>query len=194
VNLHKTIAAFVAAVACSQASAVSSVLLQTPVGYAPNVNVVQQLQDECKIDNMLASRVSSILAKRNRTGTGVVDAHTKAENARTLKLTIMRVLDGNENTGKGLKAITVKAELFAGQSLERQQHFGRHSRGGPWGAFKDSCAVFHRITFKLTKDLSRWTFSAGFEPADDEPMPGEDVVAEPLSRQGEDKGAMADNP
>ena len=83
---------FAAATLCLPALAANTVLLQTPVIYDPNAGVVQQIRDECKIEDMLAARVSAVLAKRNRSRNDSVDAAAGAQSGGTLKLTITHVL------------------------------------------------------------------------------------------------------
>lgn len=186
-KLNYLFVSLVAALSYSQAGAAGAVLLQTPIAYDPNAGVVQQVREECKIEDLLAKRVSSVLAKRNRSGTGVVDTGANAQGAGTLKLTITHVLGVGGGAWSGPKAITVKAELFDGPILTRQQKLNRWSVGGVWGAFKGTCTILDRVAVSLAKDLGRWSFDANFKPPEDEPMPKDAAgeVPTPQSREKE---------
>ncbi|MEX3921693.1 hypothetical protein AB4Y43_36715 [Paraburkholderia sp. BR10872] len=60
----------------TSAFAAGQVLLETPVTYAPGAGVVEQIRNECHIEDMLTRHVGTALRKINRTGEGIRgDAH-----------------------------------------------------------------------------------------------------------------------
>ena len=76
----------------TSAFAASQVLLETPVTYAPDASVVDQIKNECHIEDMLTSHVGEALRKLNRTGDGTIASQTDAGGAKVLRLQITHVL------------------------------------------------------------------------------------------------------
>lgn len=166
----------VAAQACA---ADDRVLLQTPITYDANAGVVPAVKEECHIEDMLATRVGEVLAKRGKARNVTVSSSDDAAGASVLRLTITHVLGVGGGAWSGPKAITVKAELLREQEVQRQQKLNRWSTGGFWGAFKSTCSILDRAATSLARDLGKWAFDPTHKIAEDEVPPKEDASAAP---------------
>ncbi|MFM0365726.1 hypothetical protein [Paraburkholderia sediminicola] len=153
----------------TSAFAASQVLLETPVTYAPDASVVDQIKNECHIEDMLTSHVGEALRKLNRTGDGTIASQTDAGNAKILRLQITHVLGVGGGAWSGPKATTVSADLIEDGKVIRHTRINRWSVGGMWGAFKGSCSILDRTTIVISKDLSRWVRDPSYEIKDEAP-------------------------
>ena len=156
-------------------SAASVVLLETPVTYDPVASVVTAVREQCHVEDLLAHRVGTVLRKRNGSGNGTIDAGTGAGDAAVLRLTITNVFGVGGGAYSGPKAITVRAELFEGKDLKRQQKVNRWSLGGFWGGFKGTCTILDRTATALAGDLGKWAFDPQYKMVDDVVPPKEDA-------------------
>ena len=96
----------------TSAFATSQVLLETPVTYAPDASVVDQIKNECHIEDMLTRHVGEVLRKINRAGDGTIASQTDAGGAKILRLQITHVLGVGGGAWSGPKATTVSADLI----------------------------------------------------------------------------------
>ncbi|QNB13557.1 hypothetical protein G5S35_18230 [Paraburkholderia tropica] len=149
--------------------AATPVLLETPVNYAPDASVVEQIKNECHIEDMLTQHVSKVLRKINHGGDGTIAAQTDAGDARILRLQITHVLGVGGGAWSGPKATTVSADLIENGKVVRHTKINRWSVGGVWGAFKGSCSILDRTTIVISKDLSRWVRDPSYEIKDEAP-------------------------
>ncbi len=153
------------------------VVLETPVTYEVGAGVVAPVREECHVEDLLARRVGAVLKKRNGSGSGTIGAGTAAADAAVLRLTITHVFGVGGGAWSGPKAITVRAELFEGKELKRQQKVNRWSLGGFWGGFKGTCSILDRTASALAKDLGKWAFDPQYKMIDDVAPPKEDASA-----------------
>ncbi|WP_224015105.1 hypothetical protein [Paraburkholderia tropica] len=153
----------------TSAFAASQVLLETPVTYAPGASVVEQIKDECHIEDMLTRHVGAVLRKINRTGDGTISSQVDAGDARILRLQITHVLGVGGGAWSGPKATTVSADLIENGKVIRHTKINRWSVGGVWGAFKGSCSILDRTTIVISKDLSRWVRDPSYVIKEEEP-------------------------
>lgn len=143
--------------------AAGQVLLETPVTYAPDASVVDQIKNECHIEDMLTQHVGEALRRINKTGDGTIASQTDAGDAKILRLQITHVLGVGGGAWSGPKATTVSADLIEGGKVIRHTKINRWSVGGVWGAFKGSCSILDRTTIVISKDLSRWVRDPSYE-------------------------------
>jgi hypothetical protein len=151
------------------AFAASQVLLETPVTYAPDASVVQQVKDECHLEDMLARHVGDTLRKINRTGDGTLASQADAGDAKVLRLQITHVLGVGGGAWSGPKAMTVSADLIEDGKVARHTKINRWSVGGMWGAFKGTCSILDRTTVAISKDLGRWVRDPSYEIKEEAP-------------------------
>ena len=153
----------------TSAFATSQVLLETPVTYAPDASVVDQIKNECHIEDMLTNHVGEVLRKINRTGDGTIASQADAGGAKILRLQITHVLGVGGGAWSGPKATTVSADLIEDGKVIRHTKINRWSVGGMWGAFKGSCSILDRTTIVISKDLSRWVRDPSYEIKEEAP-------------------------
>lgn len=151
------------------AVAAPPVLLETPVTYAPDVSVVEQVRNECHIEDMLTRHVGDLLRKLNKGGDGTVASQTGAGNATILRLQITHVLGVGGGAWSGPKATTVSVDLVEGDKVVRHARINRWSVGGVWGAFKGTCSILDRTTIFIAKDLYRWVRDPSYEIREEAP-------------------------
>lgn len=159
------------------------VLLETPVTYASDAGVVEQVNDECHIDDMLTHRVGEALRRLNRTGEGTIDANSAPGDAQVLRLQITYVMGVGGGAWTGPKAISLSADLIDGGKVVRHTKFKRWSVGGLWGAFKGTCSILDRTAVIVSKDLRRWVHSPRYE-IKDENLPEQASAPEAASAAG----------
>ncbi|CAB3742290.1 hypothetical protein LMG24238_06860 [Paraburkholderia sediminicola] len=155
--------------ATTSAFAAPLVLLETPVTYAPDASVVDQIKNECHIEDMLTNHVGEVLRKLNRGGDGTIASQTDAGDAKILRLQITHVLGVGGGAWSGPKATTVSADLIEDGKVIRHTKINRWSVGGVWGAFKGSCSILDRTTIVISKDLSRWVRDPSYEIKEEAP-------------------------
>lgn len=153
----------------TSAFAAAQVLLETPVTYAPDASVVDQIKNECHIEDMLTRHVSDALRRINRTGDGTIASQTDAGDQKILRLQITHVLGVGGGAWSGPKATTVTADLIEDGKLTRHTKINRWSVGGVWGAFKGSCSILDRTTVAIAKDVSRWVRDPSYEIKEEAP-------------------------
>lgn len=161
----------------------SDVVLETPVTYHPSAGVVDKVKEECKIEEMLASRVAPVLKRRNK-GEATVAAGADAGDATVLRLQITHVLGVGGGGWSGPKAITVNAELLERGKVVRQTRINRWSTGGMWGGFKGTCSILDRCAVAIGKDLGRWVGDPAYKIEDEAaPKGAETADAKPEAAQ-----------
>jgi hypothetical protein len=147
----------------TSAFAAPAVLLETPVTYAPDASVVDQVKNECHIEDMLTHHVGEVLRRINKTGDGTIASEVDAGDAEILRLQITHVLGVGGGAWSGPKATTVNADLIEGGKVVRHTQISRWSVGGIWGGFKGTCSILDRTTVVIAKDLSRWVRDPSYE-------------------------------
>jgi hypothetical protein len=150
-------------------AATQTVVLETPVTYAPGSEVVQQVKTECQIEDMLATRVGDVLRKRNKGGSGTIAVGADASGSQVLRLQISHVLGIGGGAWTGPKAITVNAELLEDGKVVRNTKVNRWSIGGFWGAFKGTCSILDRSAIVIAKDMARWVRDPSYVVKDEGP-------------------------
>ena len=156
----------------------ATTLLEVPVTYHPNADVVAKVKEECQIESMLANRVGTMMAKLNKTGNGTTPAGVEIPDSALLRLQITHVLGVGGGAWSGPKAITVTAELLENGKLVRQTKINRWSVGGVWGAFKGTCTILDRSAIAIAKDMARWVRNPGYQIVE-QPVPAEAAEAKP---------------
>ena len=91
------------------AVAAPPVLLETPVTYAPDATVVEQVRNECHIEDMLTRHVGDVLRKLNKGGDGTVASQADSSDARILRLQNTHVMGVGGGAWSGPTATTVSA-------------------------------------------------------------------------------------
>lgn len=151
------------------ALAVSQVVLETPVTYAPGAEVVERVKTECHIEDMLANHVGDVLRKRNKGSAGTIESGVDPNGAKVLKLQISHVLGIGGGAWTGPKAITVMADLVEDGKIVRHPKVNRWSVGGFWGAFKGTCSILERSAIVIAKDMARWVRDPSYVVKDEGP-------------------------
>ncbi|SDI70724.1 hypothetical protein SAMN04487926_12262 [Paraburkholderia steynii] len=151
------------------AVAAPPVLLETPVTYAPDASVVEQVRNECHIEDMLTRHVGDVLRKLNKGGDGTVASQAGSSDARILRLQITHVMGVGGGAWSGPKATTVSADLLEGEKVVRHARINRWSVGGVWGGFKGTCSILDRTTVFIAKDLYRWVRDPSYEIREEDP-------------------------
>jgi hypothetical protein len=160
------------------------VLLETPVTYAAGAGVVEQVKDECHIDDMLTHRVGDALRRLNRGGDGTIDANGAPGDAEVLRLQITYVMGVGGGAWTGPKAISLSADLIDNGKVVRHTKFKRWSVGGMWGAFKGTCSILDRTGVAISKDLARWVHNPRYEIKDeDAPQPASATAVRKRSKR-----------
>lgn len=166
-------------------AATQAVVLETPVTYAPGSEVVQQVKNECHIEDMLATRVGDVLRKRNKGGPGTVAVGADTSGSQVLRLQISHVFGIGGGAWTGPKAITVNAELLEDGKVVRNTKVNRWSIGGFWGAFKGTCSILDRSAIVIAKDMARWVRDPSYVVRDEGPpkdaSSAEAVAADPAT-------------
>lgn len=163
------------------ALATQPVVLETPVTYAPGAEVVERVKAECRIEDMLATRVGDILRRRNKGGTGTVATGADANGSQVLRLQISHVLGIGGGAWTGPKAITVNAELVEDGKVVRNTKVNRWSIGGFWGAFKGTCSILDRSAIVIAKDMARWVRDPSYVVKDEGPPKDASAAEAPAS-------------
>ena len=144
-------------------------LLETPVTYAPDATVVEQVRNECHIEDMLTRHVGDVLRKPSKGGDGTVASQAGSSDARILRLQITHVMGVGGGAWSGPKATTVSADLLEGEKVVRHARINRWSVGGVWGGFKGTCSILDRTTVFIAKDLYRWVRDPSYEIREEDP-------------------------
>ena len=167
----------------------ASTLLEVPVTYHPNADVVPKVKEECQIENLLANRVGAMMAKINKTGNGTTPAGVELPDSALLRLQITHVLGVGGGAWSGPKAITVTAELLENGKLMRQTKINRWSVGGVWGAFRGTCSILDRSAIAIAKDMARWVRNPGYQIVE-QPAPVEAVETKPVDESSAEAAAL----
>lgn len=163
--------ALLACTAQAMASTLSTpVLLESPIAYAPGASVVEQVKQECKIENMLESHIGPTLGKLNGTGVGTAASAADAKGASVLRVQITYVMGVGGGAWSGPKSISVKAELLDQGKVTRQTNINRWTTGGMFGGFKGTCSILDRSATAIAKDLGRWVSDPSYQ-IKEEPTP-----------------------
>ena len=175
-----------AALSLSSATAVAasqSVVLETPITYAPGAEVVERVKTECHIEDMLANHVGEVLRKRNKGSAGTIESGVDPSGAKVLKLQISHVLGIGGGAWTGPKAITVMADLVEDGKVVRHTKVNRWSVGGFWGAFKGTCSILDRSAIVIAKDMARWVRDPSYVVKDEGPPKetGETAASDPVA-------------
>jgi hypothetical protein len=144
----------VAALPVSALAADTSVTI-APVGYAKEHNIAANILAEC---NLPKSQLDSLLAGLAEVGVGSSLAEQDAVPKKGLYLRVQvdnAISSGNAFIGHN-KQVTSSATLFRDGKEAAKQSWTRSSMGGFGAGFKGSCAVLHRCTNTLGKDIAAW--------------------------------------
>lgn len=130
--------------------------LEVPITYMANAEAVEGTKRDCKIEEMLSSRIAPMLAKLYKTDKGTVDVGTDPAGDKVLRVQISHVLGAGGGAWSGPKAITIVAELLDGGQVTYYTKINEWTTGGVFGGYMGTCAILERSANALTKDLSEW--------------------------------------
>jgi hypothetical protein len=137
------------------ASFADPLLVSPSADYAADSSVPENIKTECTLP---AAQAESVLTALNAAGITAQAAPTGAVPAkgRFLKLEITSAVSaGNAFLGHR-KQVTTAAHLFVNGKEIAQTTKTRDSGGGAFGGYKGACAVLHRCTNTLGKDITEW--------------------------------------
>jgi hypothetical protein len=143
-------------VALSTAGAQAATRLEVPITYMANAEAVEGTKRDCKIEEMLSSRIGPMLAKLYKMDKGTIDVGTDPANDKVLRVQITHVLGAGGGAWSGPKAITVLAELLDGGKVVYYTKINEWTTGGVFGGFKGTCDILERSANAITKDLNEW--------------------------------------
>lgn len=138
------------------AGAQAGVRLEVPITYMANAEAVEGTKRDCKIEEMLSSRIGPMLAKLYKIDKGTVDVGTDPGGDKVLRIQISHVLGAGGGAWSGPKAITIVAELLDGGQVTYYTKINEWTTGGVFGGYMGTCAILERSANALTKDLSEW--------------------------------------
>lgn len=138
------------------AGAQAATRLEVPVTYMADVSVVEGIRRDCKIEDMLSSRIGPMLGKLNNTVNGTVETGADPAGDTVLRLQITHVLGAGGGAWSGPKAITVLAELLEGGKVVHQTKINEWTTGGLFGGYMGTCAILKRSADAITDDLNQW--------------------------------------
>ena len=167
----------------ASAALAATTLLEVPLTYHPNAEVVAAVKQECQIETMLSTRVGAMLAKLNKAGDGTIETGAVASDNTVLRLQITHILGVGGGAWTGPKAITLTAELLENGKVSRQTKINRWSVGGVFGAFKGTCTILERSADAITKDLSRWVQNPSYK-----------IIDQPAPKEAVEAGSVVDKP
>ncbi len=138
------------------ASAQAATRLEVPITYMANAEVAEGTKRDCKIEEMLSSRIGPMLGKLYKIDNGTVDTGTDPAGDKVLRVQISHVLGVGGGAWSGPKAITVQAELLDGGKVTHTTKINQWTTGGAFGGFKGTCEILERSANAITKDLNKW--------------------------------------
>ena len=121
-----------------------------------NAEVAEGTKRNCKIEDMLASRIGPMLGSLYKIDNGTVAAGTDSAGDKVLRVQISHVLGVGGGAWSGPKAITVLAELIDGGKVTHTTKINQWTTGGMFGGFKGTCDILERSANAITKDLNKW--------------------------------------
>ncbi|MFL6630382.1 MAG: hypothetical protein ACJ8G1_28365 [Vitreoscilla sp.] len=157
----------VTAANAGHAASTAQVSLLTPVTFAPTTDPRAEVRDECKMGEMLETRVGDALRRLNK-GPGTTTDPAQGD---VLKVTVTTIWGARGNNWTGPKGLALEAQILHDGVVQRSTNLHRTTMGGFWGAFKGICGFMDRDTVSIAKDLARWSRDPKFVP------PSEDVQA-----------------
>jgi|AraplaCL_Col_mCL_1032037.scaffolds.fasta_scaffold00127_15 hypothetical protein len=165
-----------------RAANTTQVALLTPVTFAPTTDPRAEVRDECRMGEMLETRVGDALRHVNK-GPGTTTDPAQGD---VLKVTVTTIWGARGNSWTGPKGLALEAEILHDGVVQRSTKLHRTTFGGFWGAFKGICGFMERDTVSIAKDLARWSRDPKFVP------PSEDVQApDSPAAMGADSGASS---
>lgn len=143
-------------VAMSAAGAQAATRLEVPITYMANAEAVEGTKRDCKIEEMLSSRIGPMLAKQYKIDKGTIDLGADPAGDKVLRVQITHVLGAGGGAWSGPKAITVLAELLDGGTVVHYTKINEWTTGGVFGGYMGTCAILERSANAITKDLNEW--------------------------------------
>jgi len=142
--------AFLGAALLALPAGAGTVKVQSPVPFAKSATVREQVREQCKLGEKLAS----FLADSNAEVELVEGAPGSAGTVLAMEITEVHASGGGAFSGP--KWMTVKGTLKKnGRSVSRFRA-KRFSTGGAFGAFKGTCSIIGRCTKALGQDIGAW--------------------------------------
>lgn len=159
------------------AHAAETLFVQVPAVFDTNARVPSNIRRECGVDTLLGNQALARISAR----IGNVQAVDKPEQAGGANLLVLTITsaDGFGGGGwSGPKSLSIRADLMQNGVALGTTNLIRSSKGGMFGGFKGTCAIFDRITETLGNDVSKWLVRGARAQAaadaadDDEPATG----------------------
>ena len=138
------------------AAAQAATRLEVPITYMANAEAVEGTKRDCKIEEMLSSRIGPMLAKLYKIDKGTIDLGADPAGDKVLRVQITHVLGAGGGAWSGPKAITVLAELLDGGTVVHYTKINEWTTGGVFGGYMGTCAILERSANAITKDLNEW--------------------------------------
>lgn len=137
------------------ASANERLFLQVPAMLDPAAPIPAAVKNECALEMLLGNYALSAIGRR----IGSVQSVAAPEQAgidKMVQLTIIAVHGFGGGGWSGSKSMSVRADLMKGGSTVGSTVLTRSSRGGAFGGFSGTCAIFDRVAGALGKDVAAW--------------------------------------
>lgn len=163
-----TLALCLAGIAATGAQAATR--LEVPVTYMANAEAVEDTKRDCKIEEMLSSRIGPMLGKLYKIDNGTVAVGVDPAGDKVLRVQITHVLGAGGGAWSGPKAITVLAELLEGGKVAHYTKINEWTTGGLFGGYMGTCAILERSANAITKDLDEWVQTPSTK-IDEQPAP-----------------------
>lgn len=145
------VAAALAVAALSGAAQAQTLQVQSPVPYAPDNDIADNIKAECTIDTQLAEFVKQYAGDVQLTS-GPVDTGK----GRALELEIVDAVSmGNAWMGHQ-KFTKVRGTLYEDGRKVASFKGRRNSMGGAFAGYKGSCSVLGRTVEALGSDIAEW--------------------------------------
>lgn len=159
---HLTFALCLAGITTAGAHAATR--LEVPVTYMADASVVDSTKSDCKIEEMLSSRVGPMLGKLNKNDNGTLNVGSDPAGDTVLRLQITHVLGVGGGAWSGPKAITVLAELLENGKVVQNTKINEWTTGGLFGGYMGTCAILKRSADAITNDLNEWVQNPSSRP------------------------------
>jgi hypothetical protein len=154
------------------AQAAGPVALLTPVSFAASTDARMEVRDECKLGDMLATRVGAALTRYTKsTGT------TTSTDGDVVKVTVTTIWGARGNNWTGPKGLAIDADLMHDGKVERSTKMHRTTMGGFFGAFKGICSFMDRDAEGLAKEIAQWVRDPRYKPPAVEAAPDADAAS-----------------
>jgi hypothetical protein len=132
--------------------------LFTPVGFAASTDKRDEVKTECKLGDMLETRIGKALSSASQGEPGT----TTSTNGDVVRLNVLTIWGARGNNWTGPKGLVVHVDLLHDGVLQRSGDLHRTTMGGIAGPFMGICGFMQRNADSLAKDIVRWSRDPNF--------------------------------